>query len=52
MPDPFDGTGKPYGGGSYRGILTVLVVSIAVICVLWVLYGQVIDTLPSNVRPS
>ena len=52
MPDPFDGTGKPYQGASYKGLLTILVVSIAVIAILWILYGQVIDVVPENARPT
>ena len=52
MPDPFDGTGKPYQGASYKGLLTVLVVSIALICVLWILYGQALDMIPESARPT
>ena len=41
-----------HGQHDHHGLITVLVVSIAVICILWLLYGQVVGTLPSNVRPS
>lgn len=52
MPDSFDGAGKPYRGSSYRGWLLVLIVSIAVIVLLWHLYAEALEMLPAGTAPS
>jgi hypothetical protein len=46
MRNSFDGAGKPYRGSSYRGWILVLIVSVVVIALLWLAYGEALDLLP------
>jgi hypothetical protein len=49
MPSPFDGAGDPYRGPSYRGWILVAIISIVVIALLWLAYGEALDLLPAGV---
>lgn len=52
MSNPFDGAGEPYRGPGFRGPIIVLVVSLVVIAVLWIAYGEALDLIPSGARPD
>jgi hypothetical protein len=52
MPDTFDGAGKPYRGSSYRGWILVMIVSLVVIVLLWVAYGDALVLLPAGTPES
>ena len=45
-PDSFDGAGKPYRGSSYRGWIVVLIITVVVIALLWLAFGEALDLLP------
>ena len=48
----FDGAGKPYKGSSFRGVLTVLVVSVVIIAALWLAMIRLMNEHPGVQQDS
>ena len=45
----FDGAGKPYKGLSFRGVLTVMVVSVVIIAALWLAMIRLMNENPGAI---
>jgi len=46
----FDGAGKPYRGSSFRGVLTVLIVSVVIIAALWLAMIRLMNEHPGGLQ--
>jgi hypothetical protein len=52
MSDSFDGAGEPYKGSTYRGWILVAIVSIVVIVLLWLAFGEALELVPAGTPTS